>query len=43
MDDNVSAPLGWALSDKARNSLDTLLDSDCHRGQLELIVAQLRD
>jgi hypothetical protein len=43
MDDNVSAPLGWALSDKARNSLDTLPDSDCHRAQLELIVAQLRD
>jgi hypothetical protein len=43
MDDSVSAPLGWALSERARNNLDTLLDSKCHSIQLDQIVELLRD
>jgi len=43
MDDSVSAPLGWALSDKARTNLDLLLDSKCHSDQFDKILAQLRD
>jgi len=43
MDDSVSAPLGWALSDKARANLDLLLDSKCHSDQFDKIVAQLRE
>jgi hypothetical protein len=42
MDDTVSAPLGWALSEKARTDLNKLLKSDCHETQLHMIIQELR-
>jgi hypothetical protein len=42
LSEGVSAPLGWALSEGARRQMDDMLDTPCHKTQMEELVQVLR-